>query len=662
MATAGSIVVDLLMRTGSFETDSKRAEKRLRELQKTAVSAGKAIGVGLAAVATGAAVMAKQAIDAADDMDELAQKAGVSVEALSRLDYAAKISGVDIDTLSGGITKLTKFMVDSADAGSEQARIFEALGVEAMDATGGLRGADEVLKDLAGVFDDLPDGAEKTALAIKVFGKSGAELIPLLNQGADGLAKFAEKSDLVGYTLDTHTGKAAGDFNEKLDELGLSVDGLWRETLPSLLPKLEEFAELLNSDDFRNGFGTIISGAATAIGWLGKLATTTANVTSFLGEEIAARVAGPSLDDPVRIQQAIDRQQRLIDQLDQKGTGAERRNTSTYATEQRAELKRLQDMLALGQEMAVEGATRAAQIAKLAGEAPEIKVPTLAGLGLLDTEDSKGKKGSKAREREPRDLMADFLKDDREELERQIATTVTAQEQLDQLAAIYAGPLAEAEHDHAQRLREITELGTLAGASSEDIAKLKEQEAIAFGKTTDEILAQQKALEQLGQVDYVDNVRDSVQGLFYDLKEGVGVWDSLTNAVNRFGDRLFDIASDGLIDQLFGKRGTGGGGDYGDLIGGFFSTFFGGAKAGGGDVFGDRAYLVGEQGPEMFVPRTAGKIVPAGDTAMAMGGGGAGLTQVNNFNYQAPYDARTEEQKSAQLGFATRDALRSIGA
>src|SRR5690606_29018457 len=104
-----------------------------------------------------------------------------------------------------------------------------------------------------------------------------------------------------------------------LTELGLSVDGLWRESLPGLLPKMQEFAGLISGKEFRDGFQTIIGGAVTAIGALAKLGTTFGNVSRFLGEEVAARVHGPSSDDIVRIEQAIDRQQRVIDMLDQKG-------------------------------------------------------------------------------------------------------------------------------------------------------------------------------------------------------------------------------------------------------------------------------------------------------------------------------------------------------
>ena len=85
---AGSIVIDLLMKTGSFETDTKRAEKRIKELDKEIKGFGKGVAATAAAAATAFAYMAKSSIDNMDNLAKQAQMAGVSVESLSELAYA----------------------------------------------------------------------------------------------------------------------------------------------------------------------------------------------------------------------------------------------------------------------------------------------------------------------------------------------------------------------------------------------------------------------------------------------------------------------------------------------------------------------------------------------------------------------------------------------
>ena len=78
---AGSIVVDLLMRTGAFETDTKRAEKALKKFEAEAKKVGAAVGVAFTAAVAGAAALVKSQINVADAANKAAQSAGVSTEA-----------------------------------------------------------------------------------------------------------------------------------------------------------------------------------------------------------------------------------------------------------------------------------------------------------------------------------------------------------------------------------------------------------------------------------------------------------------------------------------------------------------------------------------------------------------------------------------------------
>ncbi len=82
-----------------------------------------------------------------------------------------------------------------AAKGDGPAKVFNALGVSVTDANGRLREGNAVFADLADRFSRMEDGSTKTALAIQIFGESGADLIPLLNAGADGLARMADESD-----------------------------------------------------------------------------------------------------------------------------------------------------------------------------------------------------------------------------------------------------------------------------------------------------------------------------------------------------------------------------------------------------------------------------------------------------------------------------------
>jgi lambda family phage tail tape measure protein len=236
---AGSIIIDLLMKTGSFETDTKRAEKALKEFEKTATQWGKAVA-GAATVATVAlGYMVKQSIDAMDSMYKLAQTTGTTVEELSGLAYAAELAGTNQEQLGSGLVKLAKNMSEARQAAGDTRTAFEALGI----SVGNLETATvkDTLLTIAEQFEGYADGVNKTALATALFGKSGAELIPFLNQGAAGIGELVKEAERLGVVFKEEDAKAAEVFNDTLTKLNTVVKGLTTQLAIELLPTFNAF-------------------------------------------------------------------------------------------------------------------------------------------------------------------------------------------------------------------------------------------------------------------------------------------------------------------------------------------------------------------------------------------------------------------------------------
>lgn len=260
----GSLYVKLGLDSAQFSEGLKKSQGQISGFAKSAAVAGAAIAAALAgtALAVGAAV--KGAIDQADQLDELSQKIGIGVEELSRLKYAAEISGVSLDTLSTGIKRLSAGLAEAAGKGTgKAAEALTALGISATDATGQLRSSSDVLKDVAEKFAGIEDGAGKTALAMSLFGKSGADLMPFLNEGADGIARLEAEADALGITLSSDAAAAAGKFNENLDKLKATGQGVTNQLMTAVSPALLSISEGLLStsrnSELMDGLGKALS-------------------------------------------------------------------------------------------------------------------------------------------------------------------------------------------------------------------------------------------------------------------------------------------------------------------------------------------------------------------------------------------------------------------
>ena len=651
MATAGSIVVDLVMRTGMFETDSKRAEKRLQEMTKRAKDFGTAVGVATAAAATALAVMVKQSIDAMDNMSKLAQSTGVAVEELSALAYAADLSGVSEDALGTSLVKLTKNMSDAAQGTGEAQKAFDALGISVKNADGSLKGADDVLGEIAGKFAQYRDGAEKTALAVSLFGRSGADLIPLLNSGAEGLAEMTAEAEELGLTFDQQTGKAAEAFNDNLSRLNAVKKGLVNRITAELLPSLVNLSDrFVGSAKSAERLDQVARIAATGVKLLTTAGIIAAGVFKTLGEAIGGVAAAVVQLVTGNFKGAFETVKAY--QMDVVGNIA-----GTIQSVRAVWDDTSADIAADAPETSEKLAAPVIQAEKKVKESTK---------KIVDEAEKTYKRIEEAIGRIQRDISTFGMTDEQVALFDLKADGATP-EQLQR-----AEKLLETRRQLNEQERAGAVLGDLnleidaLGKSNEYLATrdallragVDAESALGqqISQTVAELYRQGEAMDK--QVEAMDALRDAGRGFFSDLKEGVGIWDALKNAAGRFLDVLFEMAVSGVIDQLFGKQGQGGGGTWGDALGSILGGLFGGARAGGGDVQPGKWYLTGEQGPEAFVPRTAGTIIPAGQTAAMVGAGRSAGAVTNNFAFAAPTSSKTQTQVAARVGYEIRRAQR----
>ena len=221
---------------GGLSSTAGKVSGGLKGLAGAAGGLSGALG-SLVPLATGAglAAMAKGAIDAADNMNDLSQKTGVSVESLSKFQQAANASGTSIEGVGAAMIKLNRNL---ATSNPQAAETLTALGISATDASGKLKSTDAIMLEVADKFAKMPDGANKTAAAMSLFGKAGADMIPLLNGGSKAI------SDLSA-TMTTEFAKGADSLNDKLAALQGKLLELGVNIGTALMPALTVIADLV---------------------------------------------------------------------------------------------------------------------------------------------------------------------------------------------------------------------------------------------------------------------------------------------------------------------------------------------------------------------------------------------------------------------------------
>lgn len=215
---------------------------------KSFEAANKMLGLvktGLGALAAYASVnfvkgLVDQTVELGGHIADLSQQIGVAAEPLQQLGYAAQLSGSSMQGMGVALRFLSRNAFAAQQGGKEQAKTFRELGVSVKDAHGALRPVEDILGDVAEKIASMPDGTEKTALAMRAFGRSGAELIPLLNEGRDGIAALRKEFVELGGQISEKDVQALEAFGDEQDKVKVAMQGLKNEVVIALLPALRE--------------------------------------------------------------------------------------------------------------------------------------------------------------------------------------------------------------------------------------------------------------------------------------------------------------------------------------------------------------------------------------------------------------------------------------
>ena len=574
------------------------AQQGLQSLTTGAASLGLQLGaLGGVASLGGIGLMAKQAIDAADNLGKMAQKVGVSVESLSALEYAGKLSDVSLEQLGTGLKKLSVNLNEVGSGGdNDAAAALKALGISATDSSGKLRNADAVFADVAEAFAGMKDGAGKTALAVAIFGKAGSDLIPMLNAGAKGLAEMRGEAEALGLVFTGDTAKQAEAFNDNLTRLAESSRGFGNEVATIVLPTLSQLAqEFVNSAKEGTGFASMLGAGVKTT--LEAIAVTGANVV-YVFKAIGSEIGG------------IAAQMAALARGDFQGFKFIGEAMKEEAAKARAELDKLEQRI-LNPQAPEAGPARAQRDAPIFGGGKDKAGKKEKELSAEDMAYG-GYKGAykdfvDAIKRATDDAAAAADADVQIEKDKQDRIMAVVRETYDGKLAVLQKELQAAAQLLDEGMINEDQWAEYANVRIEAFAKVKDEGVEAFKEL-------ERAIEGWGKAsaDAFVEFAFTGKGSFSDMVQSI-----LKDMAKMI---VYQNVMKPMASSISDSIGSSGG------IGGFFSSLFGGGRANGGPVNPGQYYVVGENGPEILVPNSSGTVIPNGG---GMGGGGSTSVVIN---------------------------------
>lgn len=294
--TLGELIVELAANTARFEGDLGRAatiaEARLKNIKD---SAEKFLGaVVVEAAAAGAALYSafSSGVQNVDDIKKFSEQLGLSVDQMAKLQYAAKATGTDIDTFRTSVRALEKEYEAALGGSIDAQRKFDGFGVSLRNTDGSVKTTSQLLAEFANKFSSYTDGAIKSADANLIFGKSGNEFLPFLDQGAVGLDALSKRAGQLGVTLSKADTEGVQAFKQSMNDLQSLLTVFQNKLAVSLAPVLSNYIkQMTDSADATSKIDKAVEAAASGVKILVSAFTVLSGVLQAVGQAYGGQAA-----------------------------------------------------------------------------------------------------------------------------------------------------------------------------------------------------------------------------------------------------------------------------------------------------------------------------------------------------------------------------------
>lgn len=648
-----------------LEKSSKDSRNWAREINKSVSSAERKFAGMAAAAGASLTLLARQGLKSGDEAAKTADKLGIMTEELRALQLAADLTDAG-DQLNTALQRMIRRVSEAADGTGEAKNALAELGLEAQKLE--QQSPDEQFRSIAEAMQDVDNQSDRVRLAMRLFDSEGVALVNTLALGREGLDAIREEAFDLGIAFDRVDLAKIELANDELTRVKAVSEAFSTHLAVGLSPVITAVSgELLDAAKGAGGFGDIsVTVGELAVKAIGAVADTWDDVT--LGIKQSQAQLANFLADALEFGASIDRffsidgfHKGLAESAKRQEDAAKiwRDLGETYGAEYE---QAFADRLERGKASDRLFARYQETLAELDKKANAIADSSSSRSGGISSPVAPSNFSEEAKKLERQ--AAQVFQATRTATEQYAAETARLNKLLD------AGKISQDTFNRAmaqasEELNKNSEGYRLQQKSAEEFASVQEflktdieRVNEAYDRRIDVVRAsvaeEAKAADLIAELNAKRN--DELKALAdeqpagFDAIFGEGALENLfsdfENIESNFKGLIIRMVAEAAQAQILQGLGMGTGGmksftDIGSIVG----SFFGGARADGGPVSPDKTFLVGERGPEMFVPNTAGRIVPNHE----LGGGGVTVNMTVKANDPAKF-----QKAQRQLAYETR--------
>ena len=225
---------------------------------------------GIKQLASAIKDIAMQSISAADEIAAFAGQTGFSTDEIQKWQYVGKGLDVELETITGSISKLTRAMTSAKDGAGAQSDAFKELGVAVVGSDGKLRDSKTVMLEAFNALNKVGNETERDSLALILFGKSALELNPLIKAGSAEINKLSKAAEKNGAIMSKATIEGLDQFKDSTEMLNQEIQAMTGELMVELMPAFNELIQWFrdNKEEIKEFGVKVIGSVADGLQWI----------------------------------------------------------------------------------------------------------------------------------------------------------------------------------------------------------------------------------------------------------------------------------------------------------------------------------------------------------------------------------------------------------
>ena len=270
----------------NFKNHMVDIEKGLKKAGDQMISAGKSLTMSITAPAIAAAAgilkLANDSAEYADTIGLMAEKTGMSTKSIQEMQYVTNQLDVDFSKVQASMTSFTARLKGLEEGSGDTVKSIKELGIATTDGGGKTRALNNIYMDTINKLSEMTNESDRNIMAAKIFGKSWAEVAPLMNAGSTEIERLKKQANDLSLVISDEGIASAREYGDMMDSLKMQFKAAATQIGVDFMPIIKDTLVPFIQNSVVPAIKSIVENVKGVIEWFKNLTPETQKIIGIM--------------------------------------------------------------------------------------------------------------------------------------------------------------------------------------------------------------------------------------------------------------------------------------------------------------------------------------------------------------------------------------------